>query len=860
MIFRRRRVVGAVQASAPGSIAAGRNVVNPRTEIHYHYDSGSTSAFSGLRVPVDGATSSVLHELRQTIKVQLLEEVAVQELSDPPLKVTWKRYEGNVLALPGTPVIPERGGLDDIASLFAELPRKRMVVLGPAGAGKTTAVTLLTLKILQDASPETQVPVIFPLSSWNLGKESLHDWIARTLRDLYAVVHSEKSALSLTRRRHIIPVLDGLDELPWSLVPQAVTAINQAFAGADPFILTCRTDDLEAAGARGRSLISADAALELAPVERGAALEFVAANATEAHKKAWDRVGLALADTADSHPMTPILQRPLTIWLARAAFRGEQVLPEDFLDRARFPDTAAIEGFLVDAMVPALLNRARRVTQGLRRPFRTLPSARRTREVLAFLAVVMTNHGGRRFAWWTLPGHIAPRERKSMVSWLVISPAILLSALTIPVAFLMGSSVTSVLLVLGMLTVMVGGQVLVARYHASLGTSIVDSFSDFTWIPVAGIEYTPKPAPRLVDQDARRSVRAERRRAMLRARPPQSFYLMVFASLVFFRSMGELLPALPFLILLGGTHVLTSIPPTSHPNRAKTSWGPYLMSRLWLAFRGVLPFRLVPFLEKMRYAGLLRPVGATYEFRNVELQKALARTPGARLEPRLEVVPPLVLTGAELHVGAVKSLIGKCVTVQATAPRSLSHALAGTAAIYAGAALAGSEDVPAAIVRLASAFEADTPETVDTSLPHTSVLAAFPHQHLPHSPAELRRAESDHLRFDLDDAVAAYTALAETLRARRGRQDVSVARLVFRTSLVLVDRCQDGDFGDFLRAQESLAESADLLARAVGADHAETLSVLVVQFVLDGWFMGRVPYERWRGLQDGQEISLDDPD
>ncbi|HEX4815958.1 MAG TPA: hypothetical protein VFV66_24695 [Nonomuraea sp.] len=74
--------------------------------------------------------------------------------------------------------------------------------------------------------------------------------------------------------------------------------------------------------------------------------------------------------------------------------------------------------------------------------------------------------------------------------------------------------------------------------------------------------------------------------------------------------------------MTSGTHILTSIPPTSHPNRAKTKWGPHLMSRLWLAFRGVVA------------AGR-----AAYEFRNIEWQKALATRPGANLEPRLEVVP-----------------------------------------------------------------------------------------------------------------------------------------------------------------------------------------------------------------------------
>lgn len=854
--FLLRRHRGDVHASAPGSIAAWK-VVNSRTEIHHHHhrDTDALDGFGDLHVPVDSETSTVLHQLRQTVKAQLLEEVAAQELRDPPLRMTWNRYAGPALSLPGTPVVPEQGALQDMAREFSELPRKRLVVLGPAGAGKTTSAMLLMLEIVQDTALETQVPVLFSLSSWDIDRVPLRDWIAGALCSLYSVVTSADSGHSLIQRRHVIPVLDGLDELPRAAVPRAVTAINRAFTGTDPFILTCRTDALDAARTAGRTLISADAALELAPVELDAAMEFLAANTSEEHGQAWNRVA-AEARGSVAHPVTSLCERPLTIWLAREAFRGAQIHPADFLDRGRFRDAADIEAFLVQALVPAALYRARRMTHGRRRRFRTFPSSDRTRHALAYLAVVMTNQGNRRFEWWRLPTYIGWRERKSMMSWLVAAPSVMLTALMMPFIVMYGYSADSVLYLLGFEAAVVGMRVMQARFRASLGTSVADAFSDFTWIPVAGIEYTPKPTPRILDRKVRASIRSERRRAFRGVRIPQSFYMIALGGLAFC-TWQDLRAAWPFMVVVGGSEVLTNIPPTTTSGEGrKTSWGPYVMTRLWLACHGTLPFRLTLFLEKMQYAGLLRPVGAAYEFRNVELQKGLATAPGAQLARRVDLVSPLVLPGAALHTGEAKALVVKGISSNALRQRGLCDALADVAAIFSSATQCSTESARADIPGLIRQFNEVMPGISDHGPARRSVIEVFPREELPHRPegrtaAELRRAELHHLNFDLDAADAGYAALIEKLGAQRGKYDISVARLELRSCLVAVDRCQEGDSRDLERAMLALLASADRLTRAAGADHAETLTATLVDMVLISWFMARVPDEPWRARDDG---------
>lgn len=57
----------------------------------------------------------------------------------------------------------------------------------------------------------------------------------------------------------------------------------------------------------------------------------------------------------------------------------------------------------------------------------------------------------------------------------------------------------------------------------------------------------------------------------------------------------------------------------------QTSWGQYSVSRWWLAAKGDLPWRLTSFLaDAHAKRGVLRQVGAVYQFRHLELQKRLA--------------------------------------------------------------------------------------------------------------------------------------------------------------------------------------------------------------------------------------------
>jgi hypothetical protein len=54
------------------------------------------------------------------------------------------------------------------------------------------------------------------------------------------------------------------------------------------------------------------------------------------------------------------------------------------------------------------------------------------------------------------------------------------------------------------------------------------------------------------------------------------------------------------------------------------AWPLYLLARTWLALRGRLPWRLTAFLEDAHKMGILRQVGAVYQFRHARLQDRLS--------------------------------------------------------------------------------------------------------------------------------------------------------------------------------------------------------------------------------------------
>jgi hypothetical protein len=55
-----------------------------------------------------------------------------------------------------------------------------------------------------------------------------------------------------------------------------------------------------------------------------------------------------------------------------------------------------------------------------------------------------------------------------------------------------------------------------------------------------------------------------------------------------------------------------------------SQWPGWLIARGWLTLRGRLPWSLMSFLADAHQRGVLRQVGAAYQFRHTDLQRRLA--------------------------------------------------------------------------------------------------------------------------------------------------------------------------------------------------------------------------------------------
>ena len=113
--------------------------------------------------------------------------------------------------------------------------------------------------------------MLLPVAGWDTEQfPRLHDWVADQLARDYPALRSPDLDLgvahALTGRGHILPVLDGLDELPPAAQTAVVTALNRSLGGDDQLILTSRTTEYADAIAAAGDVITSAAVLEPLPL------------------------------------------------------------------------------------------------------------------------------------------------------------------------------------------------------------------------------------------------------------------------------------------------------------------------------------------------------------------------------------------------------------------------------------------------------------------------------------------------------------------------------------------------------------------------------------------------------------------
>lgn len=347
-----------------------------------------------------------LRDLANAVHGHWRDEAARRGLLDPaPLAVSWKRT--------GEPIADHAiniegsfsGRADDLTGLagsFRGLPRRRLIVLGEGGSGKTTLAILLVLALLKDAAIDEPVPVIMSIASWDPHEEHVHTWLARRLEEDYPGIrrYGREVLETLLAERCIMPVLDGLDEMPGAQQASVVATLNRSLTVDDPLVLTCRTAEYVAA-VYADDVLSAAAIVHADPVSPEAAVEYLYTGTPPYRAHQWQPVFDQIMSSFGG-PVAETFTSPLNISLARTIYARSTSSPAELLDTGRFPTRWIIEHFLLGEVIPSSYKDFQTPLTPRAAAVKIRYEPRKATRWLTFLARHLYRLNTRDFVWWQL--------------------------------------------------------------------------------------------------------------------------------------------------------------------------------------------------------------------------------------------------------------------------------------------------------------------------------------------------------------------------------------------------------------------------------------------------------------------------
>lgn len=216
------------------------------------------------------------------------------------------------------------GRSDDIRSLTAEfrrLRRRRLVILGGPGTGKTTLAVQLLNELLATSQNGEPTPVLVSLAGWDPTEQSLHAWLATRLAEGYPSLRAfgRTTAQTLAEQGHLLPILDGLDELPESRQPEVIAALNESLTDTDQLVLTSRTTEYTTAITDAGSVLPSAAVIAPRPLTTAQAADYLEHCLPPEPGASWRELLHRLRTDAAGH-LAPVLSTPLGLWLLRTVY------------------------------------------------------------------------------------------------------------------------------------------------------------------------------------------------------------------------------------------------------------------------------------------------------------------------------------------------------------------------------------------------------------------------------------------------------------------------------------------------------------------------------------------------------------
>ena len=369
-----------------------------------------------LRGPPPGSTAGIgdaADDLAKALGRELADEDRQRRVNDPyPLPVSWDVTLSAQIAMlllldqlasdhAALAALRTLGGeFDEILSTFQRVPSRRLVILGSAGAGKSVLVTKLARELLAAREAGMPLPVIVSAATWNPGS-ALSDWIADQLvrthpglaAEIKAATGEVASVAKVLVNGGVIPILDGLDELPEKLRVEAIAAIN-AWGSDMPVVVTSRPDEYLAAVAAAGRAISRAMVVEILPLQIPQVKTYLGQATAATTTGRWHAV-FDMLDTDPNGPLAAVLTNPLMVWLARTIYDRANSNPSELAQDKLLTNREAIERHLLDAFVPSVYANTRNKARHRWAP-------KQAQRWLAFLAAHLNKTDSQDLASWRL--------------------------------------------------------------------------------------------------------------------------------------------------------------------------------------------------------------------------------------------------------------------------------------------------------------------------------------------------------------------------------------------------------------------------------------------------------------------------
>lgn len=253
------------------------------------------------------------------------------------------------------------GTMSGLPALFDSIEPKLLVILGDPEAGKTSSALYLANHLLKHrAAPTDPVPVIVSLADWS-PDANLIGWLAERLAAQHSwlttatAAYDKGACLELIQEGRILPVLDGLDEVPGETAKERVDNRRKVLkeislnTGRLPgAVVSSRPEEFRQAEQRQNSWLKTAATVELERLSPDQICDYLDREVHPDLRPRWDNVTKALKE--GDRFLGTALSTPFMLGLAPSLYAETWRHPNELLD---FTDAERLRTHLAQQFAPS---------------------------------------------------------------------------------------------------------------------------------------------------------------------------------------------------------------------------------------------------------------------------------------------------------------------------------------------------------------------------------------------------------------------------------------------------------------------------------------------------------------------------